>query len=78
MRRKIGAARSLTFAGAEELYDLLGVVPGCVTPFAVDCASARERGLRVVIDTGFINPEAEAAAVPDALLGFHPFDGTLY
>lgn len=60
LRKRLGLA-SLSFAGAETLYEILGVEPGSVTPFAVINDAAAQ--VRVVLDQAL----AQGAAV-----NFHP------
>ena len=57
------AAPRFSFGNAELLYQVLGVKPGSVTPFAL--ANDRERRVRVVLDRGMLdcNP-----------LNYHPLE----
>jgi Ala-tRNA(Pro) deacylase len=48
---KIGAAR-LSFGSAERLWQVLGVRPGAVTPFALINDTARQ--VRLVLDSGML------------------------
>lgn len=48
LRRQIGSGGALSFGKAELLEELLGVVPGAVTPFAL--INDTERQVRVVLD----------------------------
>ena len=62
--RKRYGARPLTFAGEEELKEILGLFPGAVTPFgALNDKSGRTR---VYIDGEF----------KENLIGVHPADNT--
>ncbi len=50
LARRLGASGTVSFASAETLLELLGVVPGAVTPFGI--VNDRERRVRVVLDDG--------------------------
>ena len=60
LRKKIGA-KNLSFGKPELLFDLLGVTPGSVTPFALinDCPAQ----VKVLLD---------AAMMKEEFLNFHP------
>jgi Ala-tRNA(Pro) deacylase len=60
----LGAAR-LSFASAERLWTVLGVLPGSVTPFAL--INDREHKVQVVLD---------AAMMQHELLNYHPLVNT--
>ncbi|MBM3547537.1 MAG: prolyl-tRNA synthetase associated domain-containing protein [Alphaproteobacteria bacterium] len=62
--KALGAAR-LSFASAERLWQVLGVKPGSVTPFAL--INDRERKVRVFLD---------AAMLKEELLNYHPLVNT--
>ncbi|MBM3534660.1 MAG: prolyl-tRNA synthetase associated domain-containing protein [Alphaproteobacteria bacterium] len=62
--RKLGAAR-LSFASPERLWQVLGVKPGSVTPFAL--INDRERKVRVFLDAAMLRQE---------LLNYHPLVNT--
>lgn len=62
---KIGGSGRVTFGKAELLMDLLGVVPGAVTPFGV--VNDVEGVVTVVID---------APMMDHAILNFHPLENT--
>lgn len=51
LHKRIGSAR-LSFGKPELLADLLGVVPGCVTPFGV--INDRERRVTVILEAGLM------------------------
>jgi Ala-tRNA(Pro) deacylase len=78
LRRIIGASGNLSFGTAEALWDLLGVRPGAVTPFAVmnDAASnvtfAFERTLlaETMINAHPLHNEATIAVTPDEVIRF--------
>ncbi len=61
---KLGAAR-LSFASAERLWNVLGVRPGSVTPFAL--INDKERKVQVILD---------AAMMRESLLNYHPLINT--
>jgi Ala-tRNA(Pro) deacylase len=66
LARAIGAPR-VSFGSAEELMDLLGVVPGAVTPFGL----VNDVGRRVT-------PVLDAAMLRDhELLNYHPLDNSM-
>lgn len=58
--RALGSAR-LSFASPERLWEVLGVRPGSVTPFAL--ANDRDRQCRVVLDAPMLDHD---------LLNYHP------
>ena len=62
--RKMHGLRSLSFASAEELYELLGLIPGAVTPLGL----LNDDGRRVQL---FLD-----AAFKEGLIGAHPNDNT--
>lgn len=62
--RKMHGLRSLSFASAEELYELLGLIPGAVTPLGL----LNDDGRRVQL---FLD-----AAFKGGLIGAHPNDNT--
>jgi Ala-tRNA(Pro) deacylase len=64
LHKRIGSAR-LSFGKPELLVELLGVVPGSVTPFGV--INDTERRVGVVLDEGLMRHEA---------LNFHPLENT--
>lgn len=62
---KIGASGRVTFAKPEVLMDLLGVVPGAVTPFGI------------VNDTaGVVTVVVDRPMLDDEILNFHPLENT--
>lgn len=63
LKKDVGAHRNFSFATAKELWDLLGVQSGGVTPFGL--INDKERTLRVVLDTD-LNTEEK--------LNFHPLN----
>lgn len=65
IHERIGAAGRVSFGSAELLADVLGVIPGAVTPFgAVNDAEGR---VTVVLDAGLMAHDP---------LNFHPLDNT--
>ena len=66
LARAIGAPR-VSFASAEELMDLLGVIPGAVTPFGL----INDVGTRVtpVLDSAMLREHS--------LLNYHPLDNSM-
>ena len=64
LHKRIGSAR-LSFGKPELLLELLGVVPGSVTPFGV--FNDRERAVTVVLDAGLMQADK---------LNFHPLENT--
>ncbi len=66
LRRRIGAASSLSFAKAEILMEVLGVEPGSVSPFAV--INDEQRRVRVVLDA--------AIAAAGGTVNAHPLINT--
>ena len=64
LARRLGAAR-LSFAGAARMFEVLGVVPGAVTPFAVINLGAA--GVVVVLDAALLQAD---------LLNYHPLVNT--
>ena len=66
LHRLLGASGRLSFGSAELLYEVLGVVPGAVTPFAaLNDTTSR---VTVVLD---------ASMLENATLNFHPLDNTM-
>jgi len=65
LHSRIGASRSLRFASAEQMHDVLGIVPGALTPFAV--LNDEEGLVTVVVDAGLMDTEQ---------LNFHPLVNT--
>ena len=64
LHKRIGSAR-LSFGKPELLLDLLGVVPGSVTPFGV--LNDKAGAVTVILDEALIRAE---------LLNFHPLENT--
>jgi len=62
--RKMHGLRSLSFASAEDLHELLGLIPGAVTPLGL----LNDDGRRVQL---FLD-----AAFKEGLIGAHPNDNT--
>lgn len=62
-RRQHGL-RPLSFASPEELWDILGLTPGSVSPFGV--LNGGGRGVRVYVDAEFAG----------GMIGVHPNDNT--
>lgn len=62
--KKIGA-KNMSFAKPELLDEVLGVIPGAVTPFAV--INAKDHAVKVVLDQEMMDNE---------LLNFHPLVNT--
>lgn len=58
-------AKGLSFAKPEKLKQVLGVIPGSVTPLAV--VNAQGHGLRVILDKELMEKE---------ILNFHPIENT--
>ena len=58
-------AKGLSFAKPEYLKQVLGVIPGAVTPLAV--INAQGQGLRVILDEALMEKE---------ILNFHPIENT--
>ena len=65
LHETIGASGRLSFGSAELLGEVLGVLPGSVTPFAV--ANDRERRVQVGLDAGLMAHER---------VNFHPMENT--
>lgn len=65
IHEKIGAAGRVTFGKPELLMDLLGVVPGSVTPFGV--VNDAEGRVMVVLDAPMLEHE---------VLNYHPLENT--
>lgn len=57
--------RPLTFASADELMDIIGLIPGAVTPLGV--LNDGEARVKVFIDSDFLS---------GGLIGVHPCDNT--
>jgi len=53
LKRRLGAQGNLSFGSADLLYEVLGVLPGSVTPFAV--LNDRERRATMVLDSGVLD-----------------------
>ena len=65
LHRRLGATGRFSFGSAELLHELLGVVPGSVTPFAV------------INDTSCrVNVVLDAAMMAHEVLNFHPLVNT--
>ena len=64
--RQANGLRALTFASPEELLDMLGLIPGAVTPFGLLNDEARR--VRHYIDRELVKP--------GGLIGAHPNDNT--
>ena len=62
--RKVHGLRSLSFASAEDLMAILGLVPGAVTPLGL--LQDKDRRVRLYLD----------AAFSGHLIGVHPNDNT--
>ena len=65
LHRLLGASGRFSFGSAELMQDVLGVLPGSVTPFAA--INDKERRVSVVLD---------AALMTYATLNFHPLVNT--
>lgn len=65
IHEKVGAQGRVTFAKADRLLDLLGVLPGSVTPFGL--LNDTEGRVTVVLD---------AAMLEHAILNYHPLENT--
>ena len=64
--RQQNGMRSLSFASAEELKALLGLIPGAVTPLGL--LNDREHRVQFWLDRAFL--------APPGLIGVHPNDNT--
>lgn len=53
LRKRLGAKGSLSFGAPDLLMDVLGVIPGAVTPFSV--INDAERQVTVVLDQGILD-----------------------
>ena len=62
--RKQHGLRNLTFASADELQAILGLIPGAVTPLGLLCDTARD--VKFYLDASFCG----------GLVGVHPNDNT--
>jgi len=62
LKTKVNAHRNFSFASNSDLFDLLGVQPGCVTPFGL--VNDKQKKVKVVLDKD-INTELD-------YLNFHP------
>ncbi len=62
--RKARGLRPLTFASAEDLMEIMGLIPGAVTPLGL--LNDRENRVKLYIDSAF----------GDGLIGVHPNDNT--
>lgn len=58
--------RSLSFASAEDLMDIMGLIPGAVTPLGV--LNDEERKVQLFLDRAFLDAPG--------LIGVHPNDNT--
>ncbi len=66
LHRRLGANGRFSFGSADLLREVLGVVPGAVTPFAaINDTQAR---VTVVLDSGMMEHET---------LNYHPLDNTM-
>ena len=66
LHRRLGASGRFSFGSAPLLMEVLGVVPGAVTPFAA------------INDTaGRVNVVLEAAMMQHAIINFHPLDNSM-
>ncbi len=63
--KRAHGTRSLTFASAEELMDILGLIPGAVTPLGL--LNDAERKVTLYLDSAFMEND---------LIGVHPNDNT--
>lgn len=61
LRDELGARKGLSFGSPELLRDVLGVIPGAVTPFAV--INDRDGRVQVVLDRGMLDVDP---------LNYHP------
>jgi Ala-tRNA(Pro) deacylase len=66
LHRRLGASGRFSFGSADLLYEVLGVEPGSVTPFAA--INDRDGRVAVVLD---------AALMEHATLNFHPLVNTM-
>jgi Ala-tRNA(Pro) deacylase len=66
LHRRLGASGRFSFGSAEAMGELLGVVPGSVTPFAAINDTAGE--VKVVLDRAMLDYE---------VLNFHPLVNTM-
>ena len=64
--RHRNGTRPLSFASEQELMDLMGLIPGSVTPLGV--LHDKEKKVRVFIDRDFL--------MPPGRIGVHPNDNT--
>lgn len=64
--RRNNGTRPLSFASEEDLKNVLGVVPGAVTPFGI--LNDEGRKVRFFLDRDFLDPLA--------IVGIHPNDNT--
>ena len=65
--RQQNQTRSLSFASAEDLGELLGLIPGAVTPLGL--LNDGDRRVSFYLDASFCRPEAQK-------IGVHPNDNT--
>ncbi len=65
LHSRIGASRSLRFASADQMHDVLRIVPGALTPLAVQ--NDKEGLVTVVVDAELMDTEQ---------LNFHPLVNT--
>lgn len=66
LRDRLGAAGNLSFASPETLMEVLGVIPGGVTPFAL--INDRERRVTVFLDKKMLGMEP---------LNYHPLSNAM-
>ncbi len=65
LHARIGASRSLRFASAEQMYEVLKIVPGALTPLAV-----------LNDDEGLVTVVVDAELMESEQLNFHPLVNT--
>jgi Ala-tRNA(Pro) deacylase len=65
LHRLLGASGRFSFGSAELMQEMLGVLPGSVTPFAA--INDKERRVSIVLDAALLTHEA---------LNFHPLVNT--
>ncbi len=65
LRNRIGASRSLRFAPGDQMRDVLGIVPGALTPLAL--LNDEEGLVTVVVDSNLMDADQ---------LNFHPLTNT--
>ena len=64
--RKAQGTRPLSFASADDLMDIMGLIPGAVTPLGL--LNDKECRVQLYLDSDFLQKEA--------LIGVHPNDNT--